>query len=91
MTMADQEKDALARALEPFARMLSAWALRRETPVMTGRMMVAVAVTVEMGNEKARIRYRTTLRYHQPFVTMGWEKKWVSGTDPPTIARPTRI
>ena len=64
--MADQEKDTLARALEPFARMLRVWALRRETPVMTGRMIVAVAVTVEMGNEKARIRYRTTLRYRQP-------------------------
>ena len=73
MTMADQEKDALARALEPFARMLSAWALRRLTPVMTGRMMVAVAVTVEMGNEKARIRYRTTLRCHQPLSL--WDKK----------------
>ena len=64
--MADQEKDTLARALEPFARMLSVWALRRATPVTTGRMIVAVAVTVEMGNEKARILYRTTLRYHQP-------------------------
>ena len=64
--MADQEKDTLARALEPFARMLRVWALRRETPVMTGRMIVAVAVTVEMGNEKARIRYRTTLRCCQP-------------------------
>ena len=63
--MADQEKDTLARALEPFARMLSVWAPRREMPVITGRMIVAVAVTVEMGNEKARILYRIMLRYHQ--------------------------
>ena len=64
--MADQEKDILARALEPFARMLSVWALRRETPVITGRMIVAVAVTVEMGSENAWILYRMMLQYHQP-------------------------
>ena len=88
--MADQEKDTLARALEPFARMLSVWALRRETPVITGRMIVAVAVTVEMGNENARILYRIILRYHQP-CHHGINKKRISGTDPPTITRPTRI
>ena len=88
--MADQEKDTLARALEPFARMLSAWALRSETPVITGRMIVAVAVTVEMGNEKARILYRTMLRYHQ-LCHHGIRKKGISGTDPPTITRPIRI
>ena len=60
--MADHEKDILARALEPFARRLRLWALRRVTPVITGRMIVAVAVTVEMGNEKARILYRTMLQ-----------------------------
>lgn len=62
--MADQENDILARAFEPLARRLNVWALRRETPVITGRIIVAVAVTVEMGSEKARILYRTTLRYH---------------------------
>ena len=60
--MADHEKDILARALEPFARRLRLWALRRDTPVITGRMIVAVAVTVEMGKEKARILYRTMLQ-----------------------------
>ena len=88
--MADQEKDTLACALESFARMLRAWALRRETPVTMGRMMVAVAVSVEMGNEKAWILYRTMLRYHQP-CNYGVEKKKISGTNPPTITRPTRI
>ena len=53
--MADQENDDLARAPEPLARMLNTWAPRRETPVITGRMIVAVAVTAEMGSEKARI------------------------------------
>ncbi len=61
-TMVDQEKDVLERALEPLARMLSFWAPRSETPVITGRMIVAVAVTVEMGSEKARILYRTMLQ-----------------------------
>lgn len=65
--MADQEKDSLARALEPLARMLSFWAPRRETPVITGRMIVAVAVMAEMGREKARIRYRAMLRKVQPY------------------------
>ena len=32
------------------------------TPVITGRMIVAVAVTVEMGSEYARILYSTMLR-----------------------------
>ena len=60
--MADQEKDVLARALEPLAWMLNLWAPRRETPVITGRIIVAVAVTVEMGSEKARILYRMMLQ-----------------------------
>lgn len=63
--MADQENDSLARAFEPLARRLNVWALRREAPVITGRIIVAVAVTVEMGSEKARILYRTMLQYHQ--------------------------
>ena len=60
--MVDQEKAVLDRALEPLARLLSFWALRSETPVITGRMIVAVAVTVEMGSEKARILYRAMLQ-----------------------------
>ena len=68
--MADQEKDIFARAFEPLARWLNVWALRRETPVITGRMIVAVAVTVEIGSEKARILYKAMLRYRQP-RTMG--------------------
>ena len=59
--MADQEKDVLARAVEALARTLIVWAPRRETPVITGRMMVAVAVTVEIGRAKARIRYNAIL------------------------------
>ena len=30
--------------------------------MITGRMIVAVAVTVEIGSENARIQYRTTLQ-----------------------------
>ena len=81
--MADHEKDVLARALEPFALTLNVWALRSETPVMTGRMMVAVAVTVEMGSAKARILYRTILRCHKPCVYGGTIERSVFWTDEP--------
>ena len=60
--MADQEKDVLARALRLLALILNFWPPRRETPVITGRMIVAVAVTVEMGSAKARILYMTMLQ-----------------------------
>lgn len=60
--MADHEKEILARALEPSARMLNRWAPRREAPVMTGRIIVATAVTVEIGSENARILYNTMLQ-----------------------------
>ena len=85
--MADHEKDILARALEPLAWMLNLWAPRNETPVTTGRMIVAVAVTVEMGSEKARILYRTTLQRNQPQTKSFWE---IIKTDPPIITSPTK-
>lgn len=59
--IADQEKEILARPFESFARMLNRWAPRRETPVITGKMIVAVAVTVEIGSENARTLYRMML------------------------------
>ena len=68
-TMADHENEVLARSLEPLAWMLNLWAPRSETPVSTGRMIVAVAVTVEMGSEKARILYRMMLQRNQAHAT----------------------
>lgn len=64
--MADHEKDILARALEPFARMLNRWAPRRKTPLITGNIIVAVAVTTEIGSEYARILYRMMLQRNKP-------------------------
>ena len=57
-TIADQEKNG---CLAPWEERVAGRALRRAIPVIAGRMMVAVAVTVEIGKENARILNKATL------------------------------
>ena len=59
-----QEMEGLASARDPLEPEASLWAPRRLTPVITGSMIVAVAVTVEMGIAKALILYMAMLEHN---------------------------